>query len=74
MDRVNNSPNAIVLFGSIKACGEGISLVGASRILKLDVHFNPSTSHQAIGRAFGPSKERKVNTYALVTSNALAQI
>ncbi|KAJ8433433.1 hypothetical protein Cgig2_008611 [Carnegiea gigantea] len=57
MDRVNNSHNARVSFGSIKACGEGISVVGASQIIKLDVHFNPSMSHQAIGRAFGLDQE-----------------
>ncbi|KAJ8421793.1 hypothetical protein Cgig2_002955 [Carnegiea gigantea] len=52
MNRVNNFPNASVLFGSIKARGEGISLVGASRIMILDVHFNPSASDQAIRHAF----------------------
>ena len=29
MDQFNNSIDAKVLFGSTKACGEGISLVGA---------------------------------------------
>ncbi|KAJ8437787.1 hypothetical protein Cgig2_013706 [Carnegiea gigantea] len=54
MDRVNNSPNARVLFGSIKAYGEGISLVEASQIIILDVHFNSSVSYQALRCAFGP--------------------
>jgi DNA repair and recombination protein RAD54 and RAD54-like protein len=70
MDQFNNSPDAKVLFGSIKACGEGISLVGASRIVILDVHLNPSVTRQAIGRAFRPGQTRKVYTYRLVAAGS----
>lgn len=68
MDRFNNSPDARVFFGSIKACGEGISLVGASRIIILDVHLNPSVTRQAIGRAFRPGQQKKVYVYRLVAA------
>ncbi|CAN4112408.1 unnamed protein product [Withania somnifera] len=70
MERFNTSVDARVFFGSIKACGEGISLVGASRIIILDVHLNPSVTRQAIGRAFRPGQERKVYTYRLVASES----
>ncbi|PSS26031.1 Protein CHROMATIN REMODELING like [Actinidia chinensis var. chinensis] len=70
MDRFNTSPDARVFFGSIKACGEGISLVGASRIIILDVHLNPSVTRQAIGRAFRPGQEKKVYTYRLVAADS----
>ncbi|CAL1353597.1 unnamed protein product [Linum trigynum] len=60
MNQFNKSPDAKVFFGSIKACGEGISLVGASRILIWDVHLNPSVTRQAIGRAFRPGQTKKV--------------
>ncbi|KAJ4965097.1 hypothetical protein NE237_016946 [Protea cynaroides] len=70
MDHFNTSPDAKVFFGSIKACGEGISLVGASRVLVLDVHLNPSVTRQAIGRAFRPGQERKVYTYRLVAADS----
>ena len=46
MDQFNNSIDAEVLFGSTKACGEGISLGGASRVVILDV-LNPSVTRQA---------------------------
>ncbi|XP_074569615.1 protein CHROMATIN REMODELING 35-like [Curcuma longa] len=59
MEQFNNSVDAKVFFGSIKACGEGISLVGASRIVILDVHLNPSVTRQAIGRAFRPGQLKK---------------
>ncbi|CAH1444821.1 unnamed protein product [Lactuca virosa] len=70
MDQFNNSNEAKVFFGSIKACGEGISLVGASRIIILDVHLNPSVTRQAIGRAFRPGQLRKVYTYRLIAANS----
>ncbi|XP_020587646.1 protein CHROMATIN REMODELING 35 [Phalaenopsis equestris] len=70
MEQFNNSADARVLFGSIKACGEGISLIGASRILILDVHLNPSVTRQAIGRAFRPGQQRKVYTYRLVAADS----
>ncbi|KAL8151375.1 hypothetical protein V2J09_021183 [Rumex salicifolius] len=70
MERFNKSTDAKVFFGSIKACGEGISLVGASRIIILDVHLNPSVSRQAIGRAFRPGQVKKVFSYRLVAAES----
>lgn len=70
MEQFNNSPCARVFFGSVKACGEGISLVGASRILILDVHPNPSVSWQAVCRAFRPGQQKKVYTYRLVAADS----
>ncbi|KAJ7978322.1 protein CHROMATIN REMODELING 35-like [Quillaja saponaria] len=70
MEQFNCSADAKVFFGSIKACGEGISLVGASRILILDVHLNPSVTRQAVGRAFRPGQKRKVYTYRLVAADS----
>ncbi|XP_054777091.1 protein CHROMATIN REMODELING 35 isoform X2 [Prosopis cineraria] len=73
MERFNNSPDAKVFFGSIKACGEGISLVGASRIIILDVHLNPSVTRQAIGRAFRPGQTKKVFAYRLIAADSPEQ-
>ncbi|CAD6246318.1 unnamed protein product [Miscanthus lutarioriparius] len=70
VDHFNNSADAKVLFGSIKACGEGISLVGASRVVILDVHLNPSVTRQANGRAFRPGQRKKVFVYRLVAADS----
>ncbi|KAL8116130.1 protein CHROMATIN REMODELING 35-like [Apium graveolens] len=70
MGHFNDSSDSRVLFGSIKACSEGISLVGASRIIVLDVHLNPSVTRQAIGRAFRPGQVRKVYVYRLVAAES----
>ncbi|GJN12768.1 hypothetical protein PR202_ga31076 [Eleusine coracana subsp. coracana] len=69
-DKFNSSADAKVLFGSIKACGEGISLVGASRVIILDVYLNPSVTRQAIGRAFRPEQQKKVFVYRLVAAES----
>lgn len=70
MEKFNNSPEAKIFFGSIKACGEGISLVGASRVIILDVHLNPSVTRQAIGRAFRPGQKKKVFVYRLIAADS----
>ncbi|KAG7640962.1 P-loop containing nucleoside triphosphate hydrolase [Arabidopsis suecica] len=70
METFNSSPDAKIFFGSIKACGEGISLVGASRILILDVPLNPSVTRQAIGRAFRPGQKKMVHAYRLIAGSS----
>ncbi|KAK1352617.1 SNF2 domain-containing protein CLASSY 3-like [Heracleum sosnowskyi] len=57
---------ARVLLASIKACSEGINLVGASRVVLLDVVWNPSVERQAISRAYRLGQEKIVYTYHLI--------
>ncbi|ONK73044.1 uncharacterized protein A4U43_C04F26560 [Asparagus officinalis] len=61
------SSEARVLLASTKACSEGISLVGASRVVLIDVLWNPSTEHQAISRAYRIGQHKFVYVYQLVT-------
>uniref|UniRef100_A0A803L5Q6 Uncharacterized protein n=1 Tax=Chenopodium quinoa TaxID=63459 RepID=A0A803L5Q6_CHEQI len=70
MIRLFNDPKseARVLLASIKACGEGIHLVGASRVVLLDVVWNPSVERQAISRAYRLGQEKDVFVYHLITS------
>ncbi|KAL3688893.1 hypothetical protein R1sor_015202 [Riccia sorocarpa] len=58
-----------VLLASTKACKEGITLVGASRVIILDTPDNPSVLRQAVSRAFRIGQKRKVYVYRLVTTN-----
>ncbi|KAK1370930.1 SNF2 domain-containing protein CLASSY 4-like [Heracleum sosnowskyi] len=55
-----------VLLASIKACSEGIHLVGASRVVLLDVVWNPSVERQAISRAYRIGQKNVVYTYHLI--------
>ncbi|PHU22878.1 hypothetical protein BC332_07985 [Capsicum chinense] len=60
--------DAKVLLASIKARSEGISLVGASRVVLLDVLWNPSVEQQAISRAYWSGQTKFVHVYCPVTS------
>ncbi|KAJ0234679.1 SNF2 domain-containing protein CLASSY 4 [Hirschfeldia incana] len=55
-----------VLLASTGACSEGIHLVGASRVVLLDVVWNPSVERQAISRAYRIGQKRVVYTYHLM--------
>ncbi|BAT84554.1 hypothetical protein LR48_Vigan03g151900 [Vigna angularis] len=57
---------AKVLLASIKASSEGINLVGASRVVLVDVVWNPSVERQAICRAYRLGQKRVVYTYHLL--------
>lgn len=58
-----------VLLASLRACSEGINLVGASRVVLLDVHWNPSVERQAISRAYRLGQKKLVHVYHLVTGS-----
>ncbi|XP_051146996.1 SNF2 domain-containing protein CLASSY 3-like [Andrographis paniculata] len=58
---------AKVLFASERACSEGISLVGASRLVLLDTVWNPSVEKQAISRAYRLGQKKVVYVYRLFT-------
>ncbi|PNX98351.1 SNF2 family amino-terminal protein [Trifolium pratense] len=58
---------AKILLASTKACSEGISLVGASRVVLLDVEWNPSVEKQAISRAYRIGQTKFVYIYHLLT-------
>ncbi|KAH7443458.1 hypothetical protein KP509_02G035400 [Ceratopteris richardii] len=66
IDRFNEDPKARILLASIKTCGEGVSLIGASRVVILDVQWNPMVSRQAVSRAFRLGQTKKVFVYRLV--------
>jgi DNA repair and recombination RAD54-like protein len=61
--RFNSNSESRVLCASVKACSEGIFLVGASRVVLLEVSWNPIVGQQAISRAFRIGQQRKVVVY-----------
>ncbi|KAF6159632.1 hypothetical protein GIB67_034594, partial [Kingdonia uniflora] len=68
-----NDPNSEVkvLLASTRACREGISLIGASRVVLLDVVWNPSVERQAISRAYRLGQKKVVYTYHLITTGKM---
>ncbi|KAL6614819.1 hypothetical protein ACP70R_037089 [Stipagrostis hirtigluma subsp. patula] len=70
MEAFNNMKSgAKVMLASTRACCEGIRLVGASRVVLLDVVWNPSVGRQAIGRAYRIGQEKIVYTYNLIAES-----
>ncbi|CAM6005327.1 unnamed protein product, partial [Sphagnum balticum] len=67
--RFNSDSESRVLCASVKACGEGISLVGASRVVLLEVSWNSAVARQAISRAFRIGQQRKVVLYRLIAAD-----
>ncbi|KAI3719345.1 hypothetical protein L6452_20242 [Arctium lappa] len=65
-----NDPNSKVkvLLASTKCCSEGIHLIGASRVVLLDVVWNPSVERQAISRAYRLGQKKVVYTYHLMAA------
>jgi len=62
----NNNGECDVLLMSIKAGGEGINLIGASRVILFDVCWNPCFDQQALSRAHRFGQTRHVHVYRLV--------
>ncbi|KAK1425092.1 hypothetical protein QVD17_20436 [Tagetes erecta] len=56
-----------VLLAATKCCSEGIHLIGGSRVVLLDVVWNPSVEKQAISRAYRLGQKKVVYTYHLMT-------
>ncbi|XXG66626.1 hypothetical protein AAC387_Pa06g0160 [Persea americana] len=72
IDSFNDPSSGVkVLLASTKACGEGISLIGASRLVLLDVVWNPSVERQAVSRVYRIGQKKMVYTYHLITSGTL---
>ncbi|KAJ4831991.1 hypothetical protein Tsubulata_043523 [Turnera subulata] len=70
-----NNPEHVskVLLASTRACSEGINLIGASRVVLLDVVWNPSVERQAISRAYRLGQEKVVYTYHLLASETMEE-
>ncbi|KAM7272806.1 hypothetical protein ACFE04_027470 [Oxalis oulophora] len=65
--------DARIMLASIKSCGEGINLIGASRVVLLDVLWNPSAERQAISRAYRIGQKKVVYVYRLITSGTMEE-
>ncbi|KAK7395559.1 hypothetical protein VNO78_16121 [Psophocarpus tetragonolobus] len=62
----DTNSQAKVLLATIKTSSEGINLIGASRVVLLDVVWNPSVERQAICRAYRLGQKKVVFTYHLL--------
>jgi SNF2 family DNA or RNA helicase len=74
IDRFNRSEDRSFLFLlSSKAGGMGINLIGASRLIMLDVDWNPASDWQAMARIFRQGQTRDCFIYRLFASDSIEQ-
>jgi len=59
---------------SSKAGGYGINLTGATRVICLDQHWNPSIERQSIGRAFRLGQKKPVFVYTLLAGGTSSEV
>eukprot|EP01018_Ginkgo_biloba_P034558 Gb_09974 [translate_table: standard] len=64
---------ARVLCASIRTCSEGITLIGASRVVFLDLVWNPAIVKQAVSRAFRLGQTKHVYVYRLIASGTMEE-
>ncbi|CAN6459296.1 unnamed protein product [Victoria cruziana] len=69
----NYSQAVKVLLVSTEVCAERMDLTGASRVVLLDIAWNPSVRRQAIGRAYRFGHKKVVYVYNLIASSTLEE-
>ncbi|CAN6454148.1 unnamed protein product [Victoria cruziana] len=62
-----------VLLVSTEVCAEGMDLTGSSRVVLLDLAWNPSVRKQNIGRAYRFGQKKVVYVYNLIASSTLEE-
>ena len=55
-----------ILFCGVQCASHGLTLTAASRVILMDVNFNPNYEDQAIGRAVRMGQEKEVIVYIFV--------
>ena len=59
--KFQQEPNCWIIIAVDKSLKEGINLQQASRIIRLDIHWNPGDNDQSYARAFRSGQKRNVN-------------
>jgi len=73
IDTFNNNKNYFLFLLSSKSGGQGLNLVGASRLILFDIDWNPSVDIQAMARIWRDGQKRKVYIYRLLTSGTIEE-
>ncbi|KAJ3106047.1 helicase [Phlyctochytrium bullatum] len=70
-----NSPTSktFCMLLSAKAGGEGISLIGASRLILFDINWNPAVCRQAQARIWREGQQREVRIYRFLAANSIEE-
>lgn len=71
MARFKDDPECRVIFCSLKACGVGINLTSANKLILLDPWWNPAAEEQAIDRIYRIGQERPVQITRFVMEGSI---
>jgi SNF2 family DNA or RNA helicase len=69
----NSGSGGRVMLLSVVAGGAGLNLVGANRLVLMDVSWNPAHDRQAMARIWRDGQTKPVTIYRLITSGTVEQ-
>lgn len=69
----NSGNGGRVMLLSVVAGGAGLNLVGANRLILMDVSWNPAHDRQAMGRIWRDGQRKPVTIYRLITAGTVEQ-
>lgn len=71
-NRPSNTTRRVFLL-SVKTGGVGLNLIGANRLVMMDLDWNPATDRQAMGRIWRQGQRKEVFIYRLIMSGSLEE-
>ena len=69
----NSGHGGRVMLLSVVAGGAGLNLVGANRLILMDVSWNPAHDRQAMGRIWRDGQRKPVTIYRLIAAGTVEQ-
>jgi DNA repair and recombination protein RAD54B len=73
VDNFNSSPATFCFILSSKAGGVGLNLVGASRLIMVDIDWNPAIDAQAMARIWRPGQTRPCFIYRFIAAGTIEE-
>ena len=67
----DNAPSICLL--TTKACGVGINLIGADRVIIFDPSWNPAEDRQAVDRAYRIGQKKDIIVYRFIMASSLEE-
>lgn len=71
-NRPSNTTRRVFLL-SVKTGGVGLNLIGANRLVMMDLDWNPATDRQAMGRIWRQGQRKEVFIYRLIMAGSLEE-
>jgi DNA repair and recombination protein RAD54B len=73
VDKFNTQKSVFCFLLSSKAGGVGLNLIGASRLIMMDIDWNPSVDQQAMARVWRDGQVKPVFIYRLISAGTIEE-